>query len=345
MQNDFSASSSPCPDIPHSLNLVSSQNCIEFRHCPPGFLPLKAHDSARLLPMLRTLTTNRDSISCVMIFCIERSESAHSIVGLIVEVNLFLLDSEIARLYLLSDLLYNSSCEQKSAWIYRSEVQARLPGLFVRLRSCYDSTSSEALRGRLSDRVHRVVCAWREWQIFDERYLKGLLFQYDDVRLNSLDYESLTLPDAPEIVEREMKAYGLYRLGDAERDFGLLEQFRMKILGQDLDIDGLSLSSQSSEENLDGESLDGEPFLAQDYPIIPPTAPSSSNSNKLSFEWKAPRSSNPTVFRNDAKSVAAISRVENLADLFVPDLNPVNPRRRSRTPPPRHNRGKRRSAR
>jgi hypothetical protein len=233
-------------------------------------------------------------------------------VRLIVEAELFLLDSEIGRLYLLSDLLYNSSGERKCAWLYRSEIQAVLPSVFVRLRGEYYRSATVALRARLIDRVHRVVAAWREWQVFDERYLKGLLFQFDDARLDfSQNYVSVTIPDPPDIVEREMRAYGLFHTGTS-LDYGLLEQFRMHILGEDHNIDREPVS-EVELENIDGESFDGEPYVPEE-----PRADSSSSmtlsSVKLSFNWKGPSEGGAKT--EDVKN-GKIEKLENIDDFFV----------------------------
>lgn len=337
-----SESSGCTVDISPDLVFFSApdESALSRNRDSPGYFPLPLGDSDRLTSMLKVLTSGRESIANVMVFCVDRSESAADIVKCIVEAKLILLDSEIGRLYALSDILYNSNSDRKFAWILRSEIQGSLPRIFVRLRECREKCGTEVLRGRLMDRVHRVISAWRDWRVFDERFLKGLLFQFDDVRLNLLNYEVLTVPDPPDVVAREMKAYGL----DSRSGYELLEQFRMLVLGEDCDIDGESLDSELElEEKADSFDLDGEPYLPSDSESVHSPGPEAPPM-KLSFTWKQGSDEKEQVAEQTVKTAKNISKVDNIEAFFVESSKPLHPldrrRRRSRTPPTRKRQGR-----
>lgn len=73
------------------------------------------------------LSWSRDSIADAMVFCISRATCAGDIVSIIAE-SLTLAETainlKIARLFLVSDILHNSSVAQvKNCWVFRSNFQ------------------------------------------------------------------------------------------------------------------------------------------------------------------------------------------------------------------------------
>ena len=76
----------------------------------------------RLGDLLRELTTDRIKIGEAMIWCLEHAESAEEIVEMIVD-SLSIIDTtlnkKLARLYLVSDILNNSSAKLPNVSYYR----------------------------------------------------------------------------------------------------------------------------------------------------------------------------------------------------------------------------------
>lgn len=78
----------------------------------------------RLTVLLRELSFQRGSIARAMAFAIDHSDAAEEVVDLICK-SMLMTDSplsvKLARLYLVSDILHNSSVHVSNAWKYRKE--------------------------------------------------------------------------------------------------------------------------------------------------------------------------------------------------------------------------------
>lgn len=76
----------------------------------------------------------------------------------------------MARLYLINDILYNSSLLQvQAAWSYRTFFEPKLPEIFEHLNKIPD-TSSDMVK----DKIMKVLKLWNDWAIYDLKYLLGL---------------------------------------------------------------------------------------------------------------------------------------------------------------------------
>ena len=76
----------------------------------------------RLEDMLRDLTPERTKVGDAMVWCLEHAESAEEIVECIAESLSILqtpIPKKIARLFLISDILHNSSAKVPNASFYR----------------------------------------------------------------------------------------------------------------------------------------------------------------------------------------------------------------------------------
>eukprot|EP00959_Pyramimonas_sp_CCMP1952_P174197 3640298-Pyramimonas_sp.AAC.1 len=113
-----------------------------------------------------------------MAFALEHSHAAQDVVETLVE-SLTLTETpvptKVARLYLVSDILHNSSAPVRNASLYRTFFETRLPEVF---ESFYETSRAEGI-GRitmeaLKKRVMAVVRAWGDWFLFPEAYLVGL---------------------------------------------------------------------------------------------------------------------------------------------------------------------------
>lgn len=80
---------------------------------------------------------------------------------------------KLARLYLLSDILFNSSAPIRNASQYRTEFQGFLPKIFESISCAYRGLgriSGEAFK----DKVLRVLRAWESWSVFPQPTLDHL---------------------------------------------------------------------------------------------------------------------------------------------------------------------------
>ncbi|GLE00297.1 hypothetical protein PINS_up009024 [Pythium insidiosum] len=142
-----------------------------------GVHRLSQDDVDHLLELLTNVTLERESIKTVMGFALDNSEAAVDIVLLLREQ--FDRDdvsavSLVAFLFVVSDILHNSSASVKNASLFRTTFQECLPAIFDRLRRC-----QKAIVGRMSalamrDKVLSVLTAWEQWSLFPPQYLVGL---------------------------------------------------------------------------------------------------------------------------------------------------------------------------
>ncbi|KPP61329.1 hypothetical protein Z043_120584, partial [Scleropages formosus] len=94
----------------------------------------------KLENILRALTPSREEIGDAMVFCLDRAEAAEEVVGCIAESLSLLqtpLQKKIARLYLVSDILYNSCAKVINASYYRKFFETKLPQIFGDISEAY----------------------------------------------------------------------------------------------------------------------------------------------------------------------------------------------------------------
>ncbi|KAG7464550.1 hypothetical protein MATL_G00166730 [Megalops atlanticus] len=135
---------------------------------------LKAEHRDRLENILRTLTPRRDDIGDAMVFCLERAEAAEEVVGCIAESLSLLqtpLQKKIARLYLVSDILYNSSAKVANASYYRKYFEAKLPQIFGDISEAYRNVQARLQAEQFKQKVMWCFRAWEDWAIYPESYL------------------------------------------------------------------------------------------------------------------------------------------------------------------------------
>lgn len=125
---------------------------------------------------LRQMSTRRGSIRALMIHCLDNSADYVDWMSLIFGCITIDVEAEIARLYLLSDLIYNVSKADDARFdAIRASIEQGLPDLLHHLRRCnllYRADIQNA--NRLQDRVTRVLLLWQKWGIFASSFLLGL---------------------------------------------------------------------------------------------------------------------------------------------------------------------------
>ena len=128
--------------------------------------------------LLRKLTAERLAIGDAMCWAIRRAEAAAEIVDLITQSLTIVntpIPTKIARLFLVSDLLHNSSAGVKKASLYRSCFEKSLLQVFEsfgeKLRSSdVGRITAEAMK----DKVLRVLRVWEVWSIYPQDHLNKL---------------------------------------------------------------------------------------------------------------------------------------------------------------------------
>uniref|UniRef100_A0A8C2KXN0 U2 snRNP-associated SURP motif-containing protein-like n=1 Tax=Cyprinus carpio TaxID=7962 RepID=A0A8C2KXN0_CYPCA len=230
---------------------------------------LKDDERDKLEELLRGLTPRKSDIANAMFFCLARADAAEEIVECIAESLSILktpLPKKIARLYLVSDVLYNSSAKVANASYYRKlELQGQ------RVMSCFR--------------------AWEDWAVYPDPFLIKL--QNIFLGLVSLDSEKEPadlLPEQPEksedidgapIVEEELDGAPLddvdgMPIDGAQIDGAPLDDLDgMPIKGTDDDLDGVPLDQKpgfkvapSKWEEVDGTALEAQAVTTSKWEIF-----------------------------------------------------------------------------
>ncbi|KAK9824009.1 hypothetical protein WJX72_006933 [[Myrmecia] bisecta] len=139
--------------------------------------PLSDLQRDKFEDLLRALTVERKDICDAMVFALDNADSSSEVVEILAE-SLTLpetpVPTKVARLFLVSDILHNSTAPVRNASRYRSRLEAALPDIFESLQETYRSVDSRMTQEVLRRHVLRVLRVWRAWFIFSDDFLNGL---------------------------------------------------------------------------------------------------------------------------------------------------------------------------
>uniref|UniRef100_A0A3Q3GMN6 U2 snRNP-associated SURP motif-containing protein n=1 Tax=Labrus bergylta TaxID=56723 RepID=A0A3Q3GMN6_9LABR len=144
----------------------------EEEGCKKG--SLKEEERDKLEEMLRGMTPRRGDIAEAMLFCLSHAEAAEEIVECVTESLSILktpLPKKIARLYLVSDVLYNSSAKVSNASYYRKYFEAKLCQIFADLNATYKAIQGHLQSENFKQRVMACFRAWEDWAVYPDPFL------------------------------------------------------------------------------------------------------------------------------------------------------------------------------
>jgi U2-associated protein SR140 len=139
--------------------------------------PLSEIARQKLRSTLQTLTVDRQSICDAMVWILDHADHATEVAEILITA---LIASEspiilkIAHLFLLSDVLHNTSAAVRNVSRYRNRLQDALPDIFESLQEVYRSAESRMAQELLRKHVLKVLRLWRGWYIFSDDFLNGL---------------------------------------------------------------------------------------------------------------------------------------------------------------------------
>ncbi|GFE53445.1 RNA binding protein protein [Babesia ovis] len=142
-----------------------------------GLTPLQPSELSRLNQILSSCNTTRGYIGEAMMFIINHGESAVQVTDCLVNAILEdspTVDKKISRLYILSDVLYNTSASHPFGWLYRTTFEKRIPEIFVNIRDFTKSCQSKIAVQELLHCIDRMLPAWHQWNAYPPEYLYGL---------------------------------------------------------------------------------------------------------------------------------------------------------------------------
>ncbi|XP_061877788.1 U2 snRNP-associated SURP motif-containing protein-like isoform X6 [Entelurus aequoreus] len=214
---------------------------------------LKEDERDKLEEMLRALTPRRGDVAEAMLFCLNRAEAAEEIVECVAESLSILktpLPKKIARLYLVSDVLYNSSAKVANASYYRKYFENKLCQMFSDLNATYRSIQGHLQSENFKQRVMACFRAWEDWAVYPDPFLIKLQNIFLGLVNLAADKEPVPVPEEAEPAE-DIDGAPIGDYGDASP----LE-----------DVDGIPIDAGA----IDGAVIDGAPLDDLDgVPIKP----------------------------------------------------------------------------
>ncbi|CAG5874583.1 unnamed protein product [Menidia menidia] len=135
---------------------------------------LRAEHRERLETLLKELTPSREGIANAMLFCLDRADAAEEVVGHITDSFSMLpapLQTKISRLYLVSDILHNSSAKVAGASYYRKYFETKLPQIFGDLKTAHKNIQARLQAEQFRQKVMTCFRAWEDWAIYPQPYL------------------------------------------------------------------------------------------------------------------------------------------------------------------------------
>ncbi|XP_036377036.1 U2 snRNP-associated SURP motif-containing protein-like isoform X2 [Megalops cyprinoides] len=161
---------------------------------------LKEEERDKLEEILRGLTPRKSDIADAMLFCLSRAEAAEEIVECITESLSILktpLPKKIARLYLVSDVLYNSSAKVTNASYYRKYFETKLCQIFSDLHATYRTIQGHLQSENFKQRVMSCFRAWEDWAVYPDPFLIKLQNIFLGlVNLNAEKEPPVAIPEA-----------------------------------------------------------------------------------------------------------------------------------------------------
>ncbi|XP_036410040.1 U2 snRNP-associated SURP motif-containing protein-like isoform X1 [Megalops cyprinoides] len=225
---------------------------------------LKDDQRDKLEEILRGLTPRRSDIADAMLFCLSHAEAAEEIVECVAESLSILktpLPKKIARLYLVSDVLYNSSAKVANASYYRKYFEAKLCQIFSDLNATYKTIQGHLQSENFKQRVMSCFRAWEDWAVYPDPFLIKLQNIFLGLVVLGADKETI----AP-VVETRRVSLPCLCTGQAEpsEDIDGAPIVEEELDGAPLeDVDGAPIDGVPIDMPLDGaplDDLDGEPI-------------------------------------------------------------------------------------
>ncbi|KXS17733.1 hypothetical protein M427DRAFT_54330 [Gonapodya prolifera JEL478] len=225
--------------------------------------PLPIEARRRLTRLLRKITLIRLDIGRAMLVCIDNAESADEVSQLLC-TSLTLQSTpiwptKIARLFLLSDVLHNSSCAAPNAWRYRAAFEGRLAPVMGHLGRVWKSIAARLKAEQFRRAVTKCIEVWENWSVFGPETIEGL---------KSAFYS----------VEKSGERSGTPETGDAE-------------FAQAQAQSALDHQLQPTDSNIDDDDVDGVPLdlsspINRWEPLSAGSAPPTTDRHSSKSSWK-----------------------------------------------------------
>jgi hypothetical protein len=215
----------------------------------------------RLEAHLRKMTTSRSDIRQLMVFCIDHSECVDDIANTIIKSLTIsstpIFPTKIARLYLVSDLLHNSSTNSiPNAWKYRVVFEKTLEDVFFHLGGVWKSIEARLRAEQVRKTIYNVVDVWEKWNVFTRDKIERLKETFVE---GGKSFTSLKEVKASEAQERDEKF---------RRDLQSQKDAKMGVFSLD-DSESREMMANDEDEDVDGVpiQINPEESTSTSFPI------------------------------------------------------------------------------
>lgn len=165
---------------------------------------------SRLIEHIQQLSLKRTKIGEAMIFCLNHGEASKTIVEIIsssfekASTNPI---KKVARLYLISDILYNAGMKKMAQYGYREEFKKHLVTILESMKKTFSTTKLSADKNAIKVRVTNVLKMWDLWKIYDKDFLKKLEQSFDVEDLHDEDSCGEEPLDGNMLIQRSLMNY------------------------------------------------------------------------------------------------------------------------------------------
>mmetsp|Transcript_28497 Transcript_28497/g.62678 ORF Transcript_28497/g.62678 Transcript_28497/m.62678 type:complete len:595 (+) Transcript_28497:740-2524(+) len=239
----------------------------------------------------KKLCQSRESICNAMAFCFEKSGSSRQISGLLKEMLLedgpeISPETRISRLFLLSDVLFNSQQPGvRNAYRYRDAVETMAPEIFESLGKHGKGNAGRMTMNKLRNSVGAVLNAWANWSVYNPIFLDELQARFDGKELTP-EEENDEAVEMKADTEVNVDVDGKHKADDNNADATVnhngqasestrtpkgdwteVQDVDATVDGEPVndDVDGEALADDDIDgEALDGDDIDGEALADDD---------------------------------------------------------------------------------
>ena len=252
----------------------------DFKPSAAGPVKLTFQQLEEWNEIIQNLCGSKEAICEAMAFCFDNSVAYKHISQLLKEVlsdtRLHVsVETKCARLYLLSDILYNAQQPHvKNAFRFREEIESMAPEVFKCLGQHGDGNAGRITMNKLRLAVKRVLNAWDSWSVYSVHFLKQLEGYFENDDTIAQNYESDTNEgsskesigsDTSQIQESIPASTSIWiDTSDRQRFSGKRAKVDKEGDGDVPDITEIDPSTLIDEE-LDGQSLGSSEIAYSDY--------------------------------------------------------------------------------
>ena len=249
-----------------------------------GAETLNDSEMAEWLDILQNkLCASKDSICEAMAFCFDKSGAASQISELLRKAMLddkkhVSVETRIARLYLISDVLFNSQQPGvKNAFRYRDAIEAMAFEIFENLGKHGQGIAGRLTMNKLRNAVSAVLSAWTKWSVYNPTFIEEIEAKFEGRELpsehkddsfdgNSCANSSENINEVSSDMDNSANLVSVREEVCAPRGDWVTENISspaQPIINDD--VDGEALDTEDVDgEALDDEDVDGEELLDND---------------------------------------------------------------------------------